>query len=119
MIRTTRLLTRLTLVACALTTLVSCSGSQADMQDSDNAYSLATSVVSMFTAIDDYNTASDAYAARSGIVDSLNDLPRTAVEQRGPDIEIRVGTAPDGTTVCVTKSVTQGDWLVIAGPCLA
>jgi hypothetical protein len=73
----------------------------------------------MFTALDGYNSASDAYAAKSGIVNSLDKLPDTVVEQRGPDIEIRVGESTDNTVVCVTKSMTQGEWLVIAGPCLA
>lgn len=119
MTRTTRLLTRLPLAAFALTALVGCSGSGTDMRNSDSAYALGSSVVSMFTALDGYNSASDAYAAKSGIVNSLDKLPDTVVEQRGPDIEIRVGESTDNTVVCVTKGMTQGEWLVIAGPCLA
>jgi hypothetical protein len=117
--RKTRTAYRSALAALALAALVGCSGGSAEQRDSENAFTLADSVVSMFNVIDGYNTNADAVTARAGVVESLDSLPRTSVEYRGPDVELRVGEAPQEVVVCVTKSLAQGEWGVVSGPCLA
>jgi hypothetical protein len=119
MTRTTRTAYRSVLASLAVIVLAGCSGSRAEQQDTENAYTLADSMVSMFNVIDGSGTSTDAVAARAGVVESLDALPRTSVEHRGPDVEVRVGEAPQEVVVCVAKSLSQGEWGVIAGPCLA